>query len=55
MYRIFGSEGGFGDSELRIIQSTIRRPADWESSLPDTTETSKQESPLPPAERESAA
>jgi hypothetical protein len=56
MYRIFGSEGGFQDKELRTMQSTSKRGAhDEEASLPEPRETSTQSSPSADTSREKAA
>lgn len=56
MHRIFGSEGGFQDEELRTIQSTSKRGAhDEEPSLPEPREASTQSSPSAHTSREKAA
>jgi hypothetical protein len=56
MHKIFGSEGGFQDKELRIIQSTSKRGVhDEEPSLPEPREASTQSTPSAHAGQEKAA
>lgn len=56
MHRVFASEGGFEDKELRTIRSTIKRGAYEEPSPSEPTrEASVKETPAADAKQEKAA
>ena len=55
MQRVFASEGGFQDKELRTIQSTSKRGPHAEAPLPEPREVSTQGTPSVDASREKAA
>ncbi len=55
MQRVFGSEAGFQDKELRTIQLTSKRGPDGEASLPEPRELSTEGSPSVDSNREKAA
>jgi hypothetical protein len=55
VHRVFGSEGGFGDQELRTIQSTRKWSTPREPALPEPDEAPAQSLPLPRVQQDKAA
>jgi hypothetical protein len=53
--RVFGSESGFGDWELRIIQSGLKWSTLREPALPEPDELSAEIPPAPGAQQDKAA
>ncbi len=55
MHRVFGSERGFEDKELRTIRATVKQRAPRDASLPEPREATVQKSPSARAKREKVA
>ncbi|MFQ5846060.1 MAG: hypothetical protein ACE5IQ_00125 [Candidatus Methylomirabilales bacterium] len=55
MHRVFRNEGGFGDRELRTIQSSLKRRARREPSVPEAAKSSTQKNPSARAKHKEAA
>ena len=55
MHKVFGSEGGYGDRELRIIRSGLKQRGDWELSVVGPNKKSARVTPLPRRKRDKAA
>jgi hypothetical protein len=55
MHRVFGNEGGFGDRELRIIRSGVKRRTQREPFLSERNTKSTPGSPSPRPQRDKAA